>query len=296
MKHAKLLSLGGMIISAEEADYSDYHRLLICAHCHELVFFRRGFTYNKSSNRPGRLGKSQESKFIHASFYAKTGFKTKDLEVYSLSVPYTTQDVSTCKDVIDNYTSEELEALQRESAAIRLNTLTTSMWDCLKTNLAVNLNTWDEDLKLSQMKLMKALAEVNKLGLDIIEKYSPELLIQQLHATAVILEDNIPDIRLLNSFAKGKDRSWSLHTKISVEALEVFLTPSMREVRIRLLAVLCNIKRLSLFALIDEDITTLEWKDSFTSYLITQVVLIFLTIDWLKVLKVDSLPTSNTNL
>lgn len=263
MKHAKLLSLGGEIITAGEADYSDYYGLMVCPNCHEPVFLRKGFMRKETE---------VEATFVHHK-----------------AVP----EISICENRVGSYSRQQVEALASEAKNQRLRSLNISMWKYLKTNLAVNLSHWSYDLKFSKSKPI--LVKLNKLAYDALEMNGAEFFIHTLEQRAELLFNRDPLIAIapghasiMENFLKGKDRLQSLHVKVSGEALEVFFTAPMKEVRIRLLAVLCSPKCLQYYPdLMDEDTSTKEWKLKFISYLTLQVAFTFLTVDWLKVLQKD---------
>ncbi|MBD2438791.1 hypothetical protein [Nostoc sp. FACHB-110] len=58
----------------------------------------------------------------------------------------------------------------------------------------------------------------------------------------------------------------------------------MKEIRYRLLCRLCHPTALQIMPeLLTLDVRTVTWKETFSSYLVTQIVLVFLTVEWIKI-------------
>jgi hypothetical protein len=79
---------------------------------------------------------------------------------------------------------------------------------------------------------------------------------------------------------------WELHQKITQEAAELFLSPAMKEIRYRVLTVLCYPGNMQL---LNQDLVTLNmqtkaWQKLFSNYLTHQICLIFLSVNWIKLL------------
>ncbi|MGM3309686.1 hypothetical protein ACSQ6I_27510 [Anabaena sp. WFMT] len=261
MQYALLTKIGGELIEASKADYQDYYGFLKCPICNEPVFLR------KSHLRDGRE--------IKASF------------VHHKAVP----EISTCELRIGKYSQEDIEAFASKAKKQRLQKLNISMWKYVKTNMAVIFKDYDK-LKV-QTKNVKSyqglLVHADNCLTNNIE-FIVENLIPQIGKVINNKNADVGEIMGLlekfNSFVNNLKSDWLLHEKIAKEATELFLSPQMTEIRYRALMVLCYSKNVILINrdLVTLDMDTEEWQKLFTNYLTLQIALIFISINWIKLL------------
>lgn len=113
MKWAKILSLGGQLISADAAGYDDYKNILVCPECNEAVFLRgASIRHIKTGDRV------QESRvpahFVHHAFIEG---RTR-----------------TCSQRVGEYDEAAIERKQSEARNQRAKLLEFYLWKYLKKN------------------------------------------------------------------------------------------------------------------------------------------------------------------
>lgn len=266
MKFAKLIKLGGELIEAAKADYDDYRGFLICPECGEPVFLRK---HHKRGNV------EIPDAFIHHKLSESTAL---------------------CEARVNSYKIERIKGLASKAREQRLRKLQVSLWKYLKMNLSINLSQWSQHVRFA--KETKILKEVVEYGEELTTYLSDFICNYGLEKTSkLIIEKDISTIfeivdprreKIINDFLNSRKRDWELHCKITSEALELFInSKSMKEIRFRLLACLCNPKILdeAYPELLDLDMATDEWKDKFKSYLSASIIFLFLMIDWIEIFK-----------
>jgi hypothetical protein len=109
MKYASLIRIGGELILASEADYSDYFGFLRCPECSESVFLRKGFTRKD--------GTDVRASFVHHKI---------------------SQQSKECELRVDSYTSQQIIAKNTQAKNQRLKSLQLHLHKYLKVK---NANT-----------------------------------------------------------------------------------------------------------------------------------------------------------
>lgn len=103
MKYASLTRIGGELIAADDADYSDYFGFLKCPECYELVFLRKAFVRGD--------GVKVQASFVHHK-----------------AVP----ELSFCELRVGQYSQKDVEAKNSQAREQRLRSLRLHMWKYLK--------------------------------------------------------------------------------------------------------------------------------------------------------------------
>jgi len=260
MFYASLVSLGGELIEASQADYDNYKQFLRCPECGEPVFLRKAH----------QRGETQ----------------VKDAFVHHRAIP----EVSFCEARVGRYSGEDIAVSRSKAKGQRLEKLKISLWKYLKQNLSADLSSWSTYVR--EAKRIKFVGEVVEYGKKVLAANPFLILDDTLPGIAAFILAKNSRIRVsphmedtLSKFTKTRSRDWNLHCLITREALELFLhSESMAEIRFRLCCTLCNPKILeSVPALLDLDTETKEWKEQFTVYLTFRVVCVFLLVDWISI-------------
>lgn len=268
MQYAKLTKLGGVQISAQDADYEDYKGFLKCLECSEPVFLRKAH-----KRKPKGISNTEQVE-VEAAF------------VHHKAVP----EVSVCIDRVGRYTKEDVEAARNASKNQRLQRLIVSLWKMLKTTLSIDLKNWSA--LVQDVKKNSFLNEVVGYALDILDKNQEFILESTFSRVAELIKEKDPAIgitpeaeAMVNSFLKARSRSWELHCQISKEALELFLKSSaMKEIRYRLCCCLAHPKSLEAIPeLLDWDTATPEWRSRFVAHITLYVTFVFLMVDWIEI-------------
>lgn len=262
MKYAKLIKLGGELISASGADYTDYKGFLICPECGEAVFLRKSHVRGESI--------------------------ITDAFVHHKAIP----EVSVCEARVSryDYDAETVKAIQQKAKGQRLAKLRVSMWKFIKSSAVCNFCNWPAAVK--EVKEFQMLADVVKFAddsvmqnLELLTKMMPTILEDiQGNADKVGILDAVAKTRLIG-FTTSRKRDWRLHSQIAIEALDFFTTDSMTEVKLRLLSYICNPSYyliLNSYNWIDEDMETDNWRLNFVGHILSTLCLIFASIDWIK--------------
>lgn len=261
MQYAIFTKIGGELIPASKADYQDYYGFLKCPVCNEPVFLRKSHLRN---------GKEITASFVHHK-----------------AVP----EISTCELRVGNYSKEDIEIFAAKARNQRLQKLNISMWKYLKTNMSVHFRGYNQ---------VKDKTKGNP-AFEFLLNYADECL---MNNSDLIVDEFIPvlgkmlktqddDIGIIkqtlgqfNEFLNDLKSDWELHEKIAKEAAKLFLSPAMKEIRYRVLTVLCYPGNMQL---LDKDLVELKmgtekWQQIFGNYLTQQICLIFLSVNWIKLL------------
>ena len=260
MKYAKIVKFGGELIEAADADYSDYKGFLVCPECGEPVFLRNSFHRGATEVR---------SMFVHYR-----------------AIP----EVSACELRVGKYTLTDVAASQAIARGQRLQGLKISLWKYLKQSLTINLKSWSQFVK--DAKNDEILGDIVDYGMEILFLNQDFIINNTLPRTAEILISGDKRLEILphkkgqiKKFLQSRRSTWSFHTKITEEALKLFLdSETMKEIRFRLLCCLCHPKSLKMMPeLLDLEMSSQEWKQIFMAYLTLQVTFIFLSVDWIAI-------------
>lgn len=258
MKYAKLIRLGGELIEASNADYSDYKGFLRCPECDEPVFLRKS---HQRGNVP-----------------------VPDAFVHHKAVP----QVSACEMRVGKYDSVTVQQKRSQAHGQRIRKLQISLWKFLKQNLAVSLRGWEK--YVHDVKRVPFLGEVVDYGKQVLEGNQVFILEDTLSNVSELLrmqDERIgisPEMeKTITTFIKVRSRDWQLHSMVAKEALDLFLkSPTMAENRHRLCCCLCHPTVLQAMPeLLDLDAATEEWRSKFVAYITLQVVFVFLMVDWI---------------
>jgi len=265
MKYAMLASLGGELIAAENADYSDYKRFLKCPECKEPVFLRKSHRRNNMR---------VVDAFVHH-------------EASSMG--------STCGLRVNNYSQRTVEISATVAREQRIKILNEFLWKYLKSSLAINLCNCSTELNRIEEypPLRRWMQEYAMLFLEYRKDLVLKIDIINCVANALI---NLPDNfsadnerkKIVKQFLASQNRCIKLHLKIAKEALDVFLAPQMREVKLRLLDVIISPECIDAFSseLLVLGTSTEEWELKYFIYILSELAIVFLTVDWSKVLNV----------
>jgi hypothetical protein len=261
MKYALLTKIGGELIPASKADYQDYYGFLKCPICNEPVFLRKGHLRN---------GQEIQASFVHHK-----------------AIP----EISTCELRVGNYSKEDIETFAAKARNQRIQKLNISMWKYLKSNISVYFNGYEQIRNKAKGNLTfghlldygdECLLNNNDL---IVDEFIPVLseMLQNKDNYITILQQKLGQ---LNEFLSDLKSDWELHEKITKEAAELFLSPAMKEIRYRVLTVLCYPDNMQL---LNRDLVTLNmqteaWQKLFSNYLNQQICLVLLTVNWIKLL------------
>ncbi|MEA5578701.1 hypothetical protein [Anabaena sp. UHCC 0451] len=261
MEYALLTKIGGELIEASKADYQDYYGFLKCPVCNEPVFLRKGHLRN---------GKEITASFVHHK-----------------AVP----EISTCELRVGKYSQEDIEVFVAKAKKQRLQKLNISLWKYLKTNMAVSFRDY-EKLR-HKTRNYQLFADLLAYGDQCITNNIDSIVENLIPTIGEMIknqDDNIGVIMSMldkfNSFVNDLKSDWLLHEKIAKESAELFLSPQMKEIRYRALTVLCYPDNMNLMNkdLIELRMNTDEWIKIFTNYLTLQIALIFISINWIKLL------------
>lgn len=260
MKYAIVVKLGGEIIDASEADYSDFKGFLKCPECKEPVFLRKSFIRNNIE---------VSSSFVHYK-----------------AIP----EVSVCESRVGKYSQTDIGVISAKARGQRLDKLRISMWKFLKRNLSISFKAYSKSA--TDAKKIKFLNDVIDFGTQILDSNIEFIIESTLPKIEILFKEKDSRIAInpkmqpfFDAFLKENKSNWKLHCKITKEALELFLSsPYMKEIRHRVLCCLCHPTTLqSIPELLDLDAETLEWREKFTAYLTLQITFIFLTVDWINI-------------
>ncbi|MBD2295112.1 hypothetical protein H6G06_16900 [Anabaena sphaerica FACHB-251] len=261
MKYALLTKIGGELIEASKADYQDYYGFLKCPVCNEPVFLRKGHLRN---------GKEIQASFAHHR-----------------AVP----EISTCELRVGNYSKEDIEVFAAKARNQRLQKLNISMWKYMKTNISVNFSGYEQIRNRAKGNTTfgylldygdECLLNNNDLIVDEFISVFSKMLRNQGDYITIIKER----LGMLNQFLNDLTSDWELHEKITKEAAELFLSPPMKEIRYRVLTVLCYPDNMQLLNrdLVKLNMQTEAWQKLFSNYLNQQICLILLSVNWIKLL------------
>ncbi|MTJ14779.1 hypothetical protein FJR11_19805 [Anabaena sp. UHCC 0187] len=261
MQYALLTKIGGELIEASRADYQDYYGFLKCPECNEPVFLRQGHL--------------RQRKQIKASF------------VHHKAVP----EISACELRIGKYSKEDIEAFASKAKKQRLQKLNISMWKYVKTNMAVNFKDYDKlKTQTKNVKSYQGLLVYADNCLTNNVEFIVDNLIPQIGKVINNKNAAVGEIMGLldkfNSFVNDLKSDWLLHEKIAKEAAGLFLSPQMKEIRYRALVVLCYPKNMELLNrdLVELNMQSETWNKLFTNYITLQIALVFISINWIKLL------------
>lgn len=261
MRYAKLLKLGGEIIEAAQADYSDYKGFLRCPECGEPVFLRA------THYRQGR--------FVEAAF------------VHYRAIP----EVSMCELRIGNYSPQEVARRNAIARGQRLQKLRISFWKILKTNLGMDFKQWATYVReAKEIPFFGQVVEYGKLILVenpkfILDDTFPRIAEMMRTRDKRIAIDNGME-SVVEGFMDKTARDWPLHCQIAKEALDFFLhSQELEMIQFRLAACLSHPSVLMRIdeSMINLDTATKEWRGKFAAYLTLQICFVFLMIDWLDI-------------
>lgn len=260
MKYAKLSSLGGELIKADEADYEHYKGFLKCPVCDDLVFLRK-------SHRRGK--RFVNSAFIH----------------HKASI-----EASICEQRVKTYRTQQIQEIASKARGQRLAKLRVSMWKYLKTNLTVDLKYWDKDKKTVEKN--EGLAEAVRLTHELVDVNKNEFLeaifqeiVDKFFDEETIMARAIEDHTHFSKFKiKWKSR-WKLHCKISKEMLDVFLNNSeFQEIRHRVLCCLCQPGFVNEMAVpAGVEVGSDAWCTHLASYILISICFLFITVQWIEI-------------
>lgn len=258
MKHATLTSLGGELIEASGSDYSDYRRLLRCPNCGEPVFWRSG--------------------------YLRDGLEVQPTFVHHKAVP----EVSACESRVGAYSKSEIERRAGEARGQRISHLRLYMWRFIRSGLAVDVMQFAKSVHLA--KLNEQVREVVAFAMDNLEiniEFMTGHILNTLSDAFMTGEGleygNGKTEQSLRGLTGLRRAVWPLHLRITKEAMGLFLqSPTMAELRRRLCCCLCDPRLLEAYnpQLLDLDMATDEWREMFAKYLMMEVAMQFLTVDW----------------
>lgn len=262
MKYALLSSVGGEPIQAEEADYEHYKGFLKCPACGKPVFLR------KEHNRRGR---QICSAFIHHK-----------------AIP----EVSICELRVGNYSKEDVESLSTKARGQRLARLRVSLWKYIKTNMAIDLSRWSHyKREIDNSAVGQTLVNYTEEFMDINKDFVLQETLEKCQNIFINSHDLIGiesgAQKFFEPFIEKNRYRWELHYKITKEMLDSFLkNPDFEMIRHRLYCCLCHP---DLFwrmpGLIDKDIRSEEFLETFGAYLTLEITFVFLTIDWIEIFK-----------
>jgi hypothetical protein len=195
MKVASIVSLGGELISADDADYKDYDKILTCPNCHEAVFLRKKHI---------RKGIEVAASFVH---HKKNS------------------NASLCELRVNSYSSEFIKERNSIARNQRLTRLKISLWKYLKTSSYVDFNKFSEasyyyrtnPLHKSMIIWVKETIKNNKKL--IADEIFKEGVAHQLN---ILIDNNLMNDHVMVSY-------WNLHTKITKEVLEFLLSTSAED-------------------------------------------------------------------
>lgn len=261
MKYAKLLKLGGELIEAASADYSDYKGFLRCPECGEPVFLRAAHQ---------RAEREIEAAFCHYR-----------------AIP----EVSACELRIGRYSPQEVAARNSIARGQRLQKLRISFWKILKTSLGLDFKHYAASVR--EAKEIPFFGEVVNYG-KLILMHNPKFILDDtFDRIAEMMEKgdkrigvDAAMVNVVADFMHRSMRNWPLHCKIAKEALQFFLTsPELELIQFRVAACMAHPSVLMKIdqSLVDLDTSTSEWRQKFAGYLTLQICFIFLMIDWLEV-------------
>lgn len=261
MKYATLIKLGGELIEASSADYSDYRGFLRCPECGEPVFLRAAHQ---------RQGREVAAAFVHHR-----------------AIP----EVSICELRVGGYSSEEVQQRNAKARGQRLQKLRISLWKILKSNLTMDFRPWAAWMR--EAKDHPFFGEVAQFGREILVANPDFILNHTFDRLAQMMIDRSPHFHVeagsedaFSNFLNRNQKDWPLHCRIAKEALEFFLNSKELEM-IQYRVVVCMSHPSCLMridqALIDLDASTVEWRNKFASYLTLQICFVFLAVDWLEV-------------
>jgi hypothetical protein len=274
MRYAILASLGGELIEAEKADYSDYFGFLKCPACGEPVFLRKAHK---------RLGLDIPASFVHHK-----------------AIP----EVSICENRVNGYSREDFERYSQQAKGQRLQKLSISMWKYLKTNLTIDLNmySWCK----AQVKKFNLYRIVTAYGLEVVKQIDSYILNEVFPIMSELIKNQNSQIWFDDSvkakftdFIKNRSRDWALHEKIASEALQFFLTAeSMKEARYKLILCACHPKSMNYpgSKLLDLKMDSDRWRVAFVSYISILLSFIFLSVDWIGLFSVGASRASESRV
>ncbi len=261
MEYAILTKAGGELIAANKADYQDYYGFLKCPECHEPVFLRQGHL--------------RQEKRIKASF------------VHHKAVP----EISTCELRIGKYSKEDIETFASKARNQRLQKLNISMWKYVKTNMAVNFKVYN--IVQSKAKNYQFFENLLDYGHSTLIYNTEYIVYKMIPMIGEMMENKDDDIEVIsestdrfNKFMSELKSDWLLHEKIAQEAAELFLSPQMKEVRTRVLMILCypNSMKLINNDLVELTMESEVWQQAFVAHLTNAIALIFISVNWIQLL------------
>lgn len=267
MKYAILTSLGGELIDAADAKYSDYiERFLDCPICSEAVFLRKASKRN---------GKPVRAAFIHR----KGGGDICELRVKA-------------------YSLEDVQKLASESRGQWLEKLKKKMWNYLTTTAIVNMNQWSKMVK--EVKEIQFYANLAKNAQKILHLQN-ERACNRIDEFSRVFKKNSNSVIKIQSqavkkFLKQRKRDWALHLKITKETFKLFVkSPQLLDIQERIACFLCHPEVLKLEPqLWHLDVDQKEWQKEFLEYIEARLIMIFLTVDWIKLFELDSKESNNS--
>lgn len=261
MEFAILTKIGGELIPASKADYQDYYGFLKCPVCNEPVFLRKSHLRN---------GKEITASFVHHK-----------------AVP----EISACELRVGKYSQEDIETFAAKAKKQRLQKLNISMWKYLKTNMSVHFRGYNQ--VQNHTKGNPTFAFLLDYADQCLMNNSDLIVDEFIPVLGKMLKNQDDDIGIItqalsqfNQFLNDLKSDWELHQKIVQESAELFLSPPMKEIRYRVLTVLCYPGNMQL---LNRDLVTLNmqtesWQKLFSNYLTHQICLIFLSVNWIKLL------------
>lgn len=259
MQYAKLIKLGGELIAATEADYSDYKGFLVCPECGEPVFLRKA----------------------HKRGEAIIG----DAFIHHKAIP----EVSICEARVGRYDQQTVQAIQAQARGQRLAKLRVSLWKFIKSSAICDFRNWASAVR--EAKEYQMIEEVVQFADDSATQ-NLELLAKMMPIILDDIRDNANEVDILEpvattrlvQFTKSRKRDWMLHSRIATEALGFLLTDGMKESRWRMLSYISNplyYSMLNRYDWIDEDMATKHWRLNFAKHILCTMCLIFASIDWI---------------